>query len=89
MNEVRMKIYGQVHGVGFRYYTALQARNLNLTGYARNLPNGTVEIVAQGSREDLEKLIQWARTGPPAAGVERVELEHVKSGQKYIGFNVV
>jgi len=89
MDEVRIKIYGQVHGVGFRYYTTLQARDLNLTGYARNLPDESVEIVAQGTKENLEKLIDWARKGPRLAKVDRLESRFAAPEENFTEFSVL
>lgn len=89
MEEVNIKIYGQVHGVGFRYYAGQTARELGLAGYVRNLPDGTVEIVAQGQKEDLEKLIEWAKSGPRYSRVERVDVEWKPLKGKYSDFSIL
>jgi len=57
VSEIFLKIYGQVHGVGFRYHAEKTARSLKLAGYVRNANGGTVEILAQGKKENLEKLM--------------------------------
>ena len=75
VKEIRILIYGDVHGVGFRYHTQEMAQPLGLSGYVKNLPDGSLEIVAQGKKENLEKLITWAGTGPRFAKVERIETE--------------
>lgn len=75
ISEVFIKIYGAVQGVGFRYYAERIAANLNLTGYVKNASDGTVEIFAQGNKENLEKLITWASRGPDLARIEKVEVE--------------
>jgi acylphosphatase len=62
-----------VQGVGFRWYVARHARAIGLTGYARNLPDGSVEVVVDGSEEALPELERLLRTGPAYARVERVE----------------
>jgi acylphosphatase len=63
-----------VQGVGFRWYVARHARALGLRGYARNLPDGRVEVVANGADEPaLARLEQMLRAGPASARVERVE----------------
>ncbi|MCL8360539.1 acylphosphatase [Escherichia coli] len=66
-------VYGRVQGVGFRYTTQYEAKRLGLTGYAKNLDDGSVEVVACGEEGQVEKLMQWLkRGGPRAARVERV-----------------
>jgi acylphosphatase len=62
-----------VQGVGFRWYVARHARSLGLVGFARNLPDGRVEVVVSGPEESLPALEQLLRTGPANAQVERVE----------------
>lgn len=75
MQEIFIKIYGAVQAVGFRYYAEKIAANLNLTGYVKNASDGTVEILAQGNKENLEKLITWASRGPKLAQIEKTEVE--------------
>ena len=70
------RVYGRVQGVFFRYFVQQQARTLGLTGYARNLPDGsTVEVRAEGDRKKLEELANHLKVGPAGAKVERVEIE--------------
>ena len=89
MEEINIKVHGQVHGVGFRYYTEIKARELGLTGFVRNLPDGTVEIVAQGPKEDLEELNEWAKTSPSYSRVERVDTKWCSTEQKYSDFSIL
>ena len=71
--SVQAVVYGRVQGVFFRAFTCRQARELRLTGYVRNLPDGdTVEVQAEGERDRLERLIEYLKVGPPGAKVERV-----------------
>ena len=56
--------YGWVQGVGFRYYSVLKARSLDLTGWVRNLQDGSVEMEVQGEPERIERLIQFLRERP-------------------------
>ena len=56
-------VYGSVQGVGFRYSTQREALQLGLTGYARNLDDGGVEVLACGEAEQVEKLIAWLKAG--------------------------
>ncbi len=68
-------VTGRVQGVGFRYFAATRARALGLTGTARNLPDGHVEINAEGDRAQLEALIESVRDGPPGALVRDVRID--------------
>jgi acylphosphatase len=70
---VRYLISGLVQGVGFRWFVARHARSLGLAGYARNLPDGRVEVVISGPEETLPALEQLLRAGPANAQVEKVE----------------
>lgn len=73
MAAARFLVSGLVQGVFYRASTRTQARELGLTGHARNLPDGRVEVVAHGEPEALDALERWLWQGPPAAGVEGVE----------------
>jgi acylphosphatase len=72
-HRVRLVARGRVQGVFYRASTREQARALGLTGWVRNLPDGSVEVLAEGPRERLERLVAWCRQGPPAARVSAVE----------------
>jgi acylphosphatase len=71
--STRFLVSGLVQGVGFRWFVARHARSLGLAGYARNLPDGRVEVVVSGPDEALPALEQLLRAGPANAQVERVE----------------
>ena len=73
MTGVRYLISGHVQGVGFRWFAARHARSLGLIGYARNLPDGRVEVVVSGPEEALPAMERLLRTGPASAQVEQVE----------------
>lgn len=75
VTPLRLMIHGRVHGVGFRDSMRDQAVLVGITGWVRNRADGTVEAVIEGKRQALEKLIAWARHGPAAARVTRVEVE--------------
>ncbi|MFO8034540.1 MAG: acylphosphatase [Candidatus Bipolaricaulota bacterium] len=74
MQAIYVLIYGYVQGVFFRASARDKALNLGLTGYVRNLPDGSVELEAEGEDDSLRELISWCHHGPPAARVERVEV---------------
>ncbi|WP_313690413.1 acylphosphatase [Pantoea sp.] len=69
-------VYGLVQGVGFRYSTQAQARQLDVKGYARNLSDGSVEVLAWGEEAQVMALIDWLKAGGPrSARVEKVLVE--------------
>jgi acylphosphatase len=68
-------IRGDVQGVGFRYFLAREARAIGLRGWVRNRDDGAVEFVAEGTRLDLERLLEAARRGPGQARVAGVNAE--------------
>jgi acylphosphatase len=68
----RFLVFGKVQGVYFRHSTRLEARRLAIRGIARNLPDGSVEVIAQGDAAAIEELRAWLQHGPPEARVEEV-----------------
>ena len=78
-NQKSMKciVSGHVQGVWYRASTKKEADALGITGWARNLDNGDVEVVACGSSEHLNRLYNWLKQGPRLAQVERVSREEI------------
>lgn len=74
----RCWVTGRVQGVFYRASTARQARESGLTGYARNLADGRVEVLACGAPDAVEALIAWLWQGPPAARVDAVDCEIIE-----------
>ena len=68
-------VSGRVQGVNFRYYTSHEAQRLHVTGWVRNNADGTVEVMAEGPREQLDQLLTFLHEGSPAAEVKEVR-EH-------------
>ncbi|MFC7404367.1 acylphosphatase [Georgenia alba] len=66
-------VHGRVQGVGFRYTCEEVAARLGVSGWVRNRPDGTVEIVVEGEPDAVGKLVEWADRGPRLADVARVE----------------
>jgi tRNA U55 pseudouridine synthase TruB len=72
--EFYAKVYGRVQGVGYRYFVKEKAQNLDIFGYVKNLEDGTVEVLAQGSEENLQKLIEELKKGPFLARVDKLDV---------------
>jgi len=80
-------ISGRVQGVGFRYFVERAARGIGVTGWARNLDDGSVEVHANGSKSQLDELESRLRQGPPRAdvrGFEVMEASVMESSSFYI-----
>ncbi len=84
--RAQLHISGNVQGVGFRYYTEREARRLRLSGWVRNLPDGEVEVLAEGTHEDLERLIDWCHEGPPSARVSAVRVQWAPATGEFSDF---
>jgi acylphosphatase len=85
--RARILVSGRVQGVGFRWFTVEAATSLGLAGTVRNLPGGDVEIVAEGSRALIERLIAAARSGPPGAVVLEVQVAWETPTGDYAAFH--
>ncbi len=71
----RIRVYGRVQGIGFRWHTAREANRLGVGGWVRNRRDGSVEIHAEGEESAVLALQEWAGSGPSSARVERIEAE--------------
>ncbi len=74
----RYIVKGRVQGVGFRYFTHRVAQELGVRGWVKNLPNGAVEVYAEGDEEPIEQLLTGLKKGPSLGFVEDVEVGEVK-----------
>lgn len=83
-----MLISGKVQGVSYRASAAEQADHLGITGYARNLADGRVEIVAEGHRAALDEFLKWCNSGPAAAVVDSVDTTEAPATGEFTGFGV-
>ena len=86
--SLQATVRGRVHGVFFRAFVESRAEELKLTGYVRNRPDGTVEVRAEGERQNLEKLVENLKAGPPAARVEEVIAEWAEYSGGFSSFRV-
>ncbi|OOH86354.1 acylphosphatase [Pasteurellaceae bacterium 15-036681] len=81
-------VYGLVQGVGFRFFTWQTATKIGVKGTVRNCSDGSVEVIAQGSEQQIAKLTEWLQNGPRSARVERViELDY-KGESNFDSFEV-
>ncbi len=87
--RLEVRVAGRVQGVAFRWYTVRQAVAIGVTGCVRNLPDGSVLIVAEGEREALERLLVWARSGPPHARVDHAEVRWGAAQGEFSDFTVL
>ncbi|MCF8045309.1 MAG: acylphosphatase [Desulfarculaceae bacterium] len=86
--NVRIKISGRVQGVFYRAETQKAAGRHNIKGWVRNLPGGDVEAVFEGEREDVEKMVDWCRKGPPASSVTSVKTEKNSTLENFTDFQI-
>lgn len=88
MKRIEATVHGRVQGVSFRYYTHLEARRLGLAGWVANHPNGTVKVVAEGTQEALDQLVDFLHRGPSAARVNKVDVSWIDATHEFNGFSV-
>jgi acylphosphatase len=84
--RLRALVRGGVQGVGYRWAVQRQAHRLGLTGYAENLPDGSVRVEAEGDPAQLDELEAFLRGGPRFAEVERLDSERVAATGEFHGF---
>jgi acylphosphatase len=84
----RFIVSGRVQGVGFRYFALDAARREGLHGFVANQDDGTVEAVAEGESESLERFERALRRGPSKSRVEHVLVDEIEPSQGNSGFNI-
>ena len=75
MSDLHVRVSGVVQGVGFRWFVRERARRLGLSGWVRNLPDGSVEVVASGEQGQIDLLVGELRKGPTGAVVDEIQHE--------------
>lgn len=80
-------VHGSVQGVGFRWWTRSRALELGLTGYAANKPDGRVQVVAQGSRQACQQLLDLLQSGNTPGSVIKVIADWSEAGDPITGFH--
>lgn len=85
---VLARVSGRVQGVCFRAATQRAARSFSVAGWVRNLPDGSVEAVFQGKKQDVEAVLAWCWKGPPLAHVRDVKVEPLTGSEPYTSFGI-
>jgi len=75
VKHLKIKIFGLVQGVGFRYFVLNKARQNNIFGFCQNLPDGTVYLEAEGEHTNLDTFVSECKKGPFLAEVSRIEIK--------------
>ena len=86
---LHLRVYGRVQGVYYRDFTRRHALRLKLTGWVRNLPDGTVEATAEGEKQQLLEFITALKQGPPASRVVDVEIIWQEFTDKFPDFKIL
>jgi acylphosphatase len=82
-------VHGMVQGVGFRYSTQREAQKLGINGYARNMDDGSVEVLACGEAAAVEQLVEWLKAGGPrSARVDKVLTEPHQPDREWTNFGI-
>ena len=88
MKSVQLIISGRVQGVCYRIYVRDVAKTLDLKGFAKNLDNGTVEVVAVGSKENIKKVIQFCKNNPGYSKVKDVKISYFETKEEFNNFEI-
>jgi acylphosphatase len=88
MKMTHVLVEGLVQGVCFRDYTQRQAYILNLSGWVRNLENGSVEVMLSGTDSSVSAMLDWLKVGSPRSRVDNLIVKHIESDDTFTGFEV-
>jgi acylphosphatase len=86
--RVHVTLHGRVQGVGFRFNTKIKGILNGLKGWVKNNSDGTVEIIADGKKENIKKLISWCNKGPFMSRVDDIEVEWLKYQEEFKTFSI-
>ena len=86
--QIHILISGRVQGVGFRDFARRGAEKIGVRGYAKNLANSDVEVVADGNRVALDEFLVVLEQGPPAGRVDRVQIDQFDRSEECTGFEI-
>ena len=85
----RIFVLGFVQGVGFRQFVKKNALNLELKGWVKNFPDGRVEVLVQGSKENIEKLVAICEKGTFLSDIKSVQIEWEKDSAEFLDFQIL
>jgi len=88
MKRYHLIVSGRVQAVLYRDFTRREAEKLDISGYVKNLPNGDVEIIAEGSEENLKKFVSVCKKGPLMAFVKNIEINDETATNEFDDFDV-
>ena len=88
VERLEITVHGRVQGVAFRWFTRNKALALGLTGWVRNRADGSVQILAEGRRQDLEEFREWTARGPDHARVARQDVAWSGASGKFDDFSI-
>jgi acylphosphatase len=88
MIQLHIIVSGKVQGVGFRYFSQMKAVQYGITGWAKNLADGSVEIVASGSKDQLDPFIEDLRVGNPFSKINNIEITESRIIEDYHSFTI-
>jgi acylphosphatase len=86
--RLEARVFGFVQGVGFRYFVKRNASRLGLSGFVENLPDGSVAVIAEGKKEDLEALLAILKKGNINAVIKRVDYAFKEAKNEFVEFNI-
>lgn len=87
--RIRITVYGMVQGVGFRYFTLRLAKKLKLGGYVKNMSGGNVEVVAEGEKHNLLRLVEELRIGSPGSFVNNLHIKWEDPKNEFDEFTIL
>jgi acylphosphatase len=88
MVQYEINITGRVQGVWFRAFTQEKAKQFGIKGWVKNTPDGNVLVVAQGEKKDIETFIDYLRTGPPMARVDKIFTSEINGLSDFNTFSI-
>lgn len=89
MQTKQFFVFGRVQGVGFRFFTLQEAKQIGVTGYVKNREDGSVAVVAQGSEAQIQQLRLWLSKGPRTSQVERVIEQNYQTNERFEQFAIL
>ncbi len=89
MQTKQFFVFGRVQGVGFRFFTLQEAKQIGVTGYVKNREDGSVAVVAQGSEAQIQQLRLWLSKGPRTSQVERVIEQNYQINERFEQFVIL